>query len=141
MAICVSMVTLIQGILQEIDADEFDRTIGGWLLKNATGCAVAIDGKAIRGYDDNGVRFHLLSAVVHKEGIVLNQKKVDARISFVHRSICPISVKYGRSSTDRDSIKDFDVSLEIFVKHCKGIKGHVNFLISYLYRSSKTMVQ
>lgn len=66
-------------ILQAIDADEFDRTIGGWLVKNASGCAVAIDGKTVKGSDDNGVRFHLLSAVVHKEGIVLNQKKVDAK--------------------------------------------------------------
>lgn len=66
-------------ILQAIDADEFDRTIGSWLVKNAAGYAVAIDGKTVRGSDDDGIRFHLLSAVVHKEGVVLNQKKVDAK--------------------------------------------------------------
>jgi hypothetical protein len=66
-------------ILQAIDADEFDRTIGSWLVKNAAGYAVAIDGKTVRGSDDDGIRFHLPSAVVHKEGVVLNQKKVDAK--------------------------------------------------------------
>jgi hypothetical protein len=65
-----------------LDAAAFDHQIGGWLAKQnlLTGKGIAVDGKTIRGVHDGDQKApHLLSAVVHEEGIVLAQQSVDEK--------------------------------------------------------------
>jgi hypothetical protein len=65
--------------LQAADVDRLDRELGGWLERRARpGEAVAVDGKTLRGAVGPGSQpVHLLAALVHKEGVVLNQRQVD----------------------------------------------------------------
>ena len=72
----------IRRLLQGIDAEEFDGRIGRWLLRRQVlaGKAVAMDGKTLRGSRDaEQSAAHLLSAVIHKEGIVVAQQRVDTK--------------------------------------------------------------
>jgi hypothetical protein len=78
----------IRRLIQRVDADKFDREIGHWLLEQKLlespdalkGCGIAIDGKTVRG-SHNGAKkgIHLLSAVIHKEGVVFAQEEVDEK--------------------------------------------------------------
>jgi len=78
----------IRRLIQRIDADKFDRKIGNWLLEQKLlespeglkGCGIAIDGKTVRG-SHNGLQkaINLLSAVIHKEGVVFAQEEVDEK--------------------------------------------------------------
>ncbi len=77
----------IRRLIQRIDADEFDIEIGQWILEQKLignpdvdgfkKCGIAIDGKTVRG-SHNGAQkaIHLLSAVIHKEGVVFAQEQV-----------------------------------------------------------------
>ncbi|MBS4007852.1 MAG: ISAs1 family transposase [Clostridium sp.] len=66
--------------LQSVDADEFDRLINEWLAQQADPDAVAVDGKTLRGArDKDGKKLHLMSALLHKEGVVIAQKQVDRK--------------------------------------------------------------
>jgi predicted transposase YbfD/YdcC len=68
--------------LQAVDADEFDGRIGKWLVSKQilSGTALAMDGKTLRGSNDGEqLPVHLLSAVIHKEGIVVAQQRVDEK--------------------------------------------------------------
>lgn len=79
----------IRRALQTIDTDALDALISDWLadqleVKTAqkeddgTLRAVAVDGKSLRGArQDDGRPVHLLSAMMHKEGVVLAQRDVD----------------------------------------------------------------
>jgi predicted transposase YbfD/YdcC len=78
----------IRRVIQRIDADKFDRYIGQWLLKQKlflfgsglNGCGIAIDGKTLRGsYNGPKKAVHLLSAVIHKEGVIFAQEEVGAK--------------------------------------------------------------
>jgi len=72
----------IRRVLQGIDAQEFEGRIGGWLSGRQvlSGKAVAMDGKTLRGSRDGEQKpVHLLSAVIHKEGIVVAQQRVDEK--------------------------------------------------------------
>lgn len=78
----------IRRVIQSIDADEFDKRIGDWLFKRSIsssigsikGWGIAIDGKTLRGSRDGEKRArHLLSAVIHKEGVVIAQEEVDEK--------------------------------------------------------------
>ena len=63
--------------LQSIDADEVDNRIGAWLAEQSKGEAVAVDGKTLRGSrSTDGKAVHLMSALLHEEGIVVSQKAV-----------------------------------------------------------------
>jgi hypothetical protein len=74
----------IRRILQKIDVDSFDRAIASWLLETLPKVtAVAIDGKTLKGSGDEKV--HLLSAVVHKEGVVIGQTRVDRKTNEITR--------------------------------------------------------
>jgi hypothetical protein len=67
----------IRRTLQSIDAEEVDRLIGTWLAEQSSGNALAFDGKTLRGSGkDNGKAVHLLSALLHEEGVVVAQKAV-----------------------------------------------------------------
>jgi len=72
--------------LQSIDADEFDRIINEWLTQQADPDAVAVDGKTLRGArDSDGNKMHLMSAILHKEGVVIAQKSVDKKTNEITR--------------------------------------------------------
>lgn len=78
----------IRRLIQRVDADKFDKEIGLWLLEQKLlesqdrleGCGIAIDGKTLRG-SHNGPKkgIHLLSAVIHKEGVVFAQDEVNEK--------------------------------------------------------------
>ena len=63
----------IRRTIHSIDADEFDRRISNWLIsqKCFKGKGLAVDGKVLRG---GGLK--LLSAIVHKEGIIIKQNEI-----------------------------------------------------------------
>ena len=78
----------IRRLIQRIDADKFDREIGDWLLEQKLfelcdglkGQGIAIDGKTLRGSHNGSQKgIHLLSALIHKEGVVFAQEKVDEK--------------------------------------------------------------
>ena len=88
----------IRRLIQRIDAVCFDREIGQWLLKQKLiegegkleGCGIAIDGKTLRG-SHNGVKkgVHLLSAVIHKEGVIIAQEEVDEKTNEI-KHVAPL---------------------------------------------------
>src|SRR6266545_1346859 len=72
--------------LQQVDADELDRVVAGWLAEQQPAQAshqpeaVAVDGKTLRGaVDADGRQVHLLAALAHGSGTVLAQRRVDAK--------------------------------------------------------------
>ncbi|RMG66982.1 MAG: ISAs1 family transposase [Nitrospirae bacterium] len=73
----------IRRVLQRIDVEEFDRAIWQWLRDSGIdlrGKAIAIDGKTMRGsFDEDGRAVHILSAVVHKDGVVISSRRVSDR--------------------------------------------------------------
>ena len=78
----------IRRVLQRIDVEEFDAKIGMWLTKMQLikGKAIAMDGKTLRGSGDGEESpKHLLSAVVHKEGIVIAQRDVSEKTNEITR--------------------------------------------------------
>ena len=78
----------IRRVLQKIDTEEFDRKLGRWLLGQQVlaGKAIAMDGKTLCGSANGEIAaVHLLSAVVHKEGIVIAQKHVDEKTNEITR--------------------------------------------------------
>jgi len=69
----------IRRVLQKLDADRLDVEIGRWLLAQGrvAGQGLSVDGKTLRGAHDLGETApHLLSAILHQEGIVVAQRAV-----------------------------------------------------------------
>jgi len=70
----------IRRTLKTIDAGEVDRIIGNWLAGQCAGEAIAIDGKTVRGSKGStGKGVHLVSALLHNEGVVIAQRAVDEK--------------------------------------------------------------
>lgn len=78
----------IRRVIQRMNAKEFDAHVGQWFLEQKAlqspegihGCGIAMDGKTLRGSHNGGQKaVHLLSAVLHKEGVVIAQDKVDEK--------------------------------------------------------------
>jgi len=72
----------IRRVLQRIDADRIDAEIGQWLAGQhpLAGRAVAVDGKTIRhGHKAGQPPPHLLSAILHQEGVVIGQIAVQEK--------------------------------------------------------------
>lgn len=66
--------------LQSIDAEKLDEIMNGWLANQTDPDAIAVDGKTLKGAKDvDGRQVHLMSAVLHKEGIVISQRPVDRK--------------------------------------------------------------
>lgn len=69
----------LRRFLQRLDPEEMDRKVGDWFLQQTSlrGQALSIDGKTLCG-SHNGIKkaIQLLGAILHKEGIVVAQKKV-----------------------------------------------------------------
>ncbi len=71
----------LRWVLQQLDADELDRVVGGWLAGQARveseGDAIAVDGKTLRGArQPDGRQAHLFAALAHGAGTVLAQREV-----------------------------------------------------------------
>lgn len=65
--------------LQRLNAAELDAKIGSWVVRHKilTHEGIALDGKTLRGaHDGDQAAPHLLSAVLHQEGIVVAQVEV-----------------------------------------------------------------
>jgi hypothetical protein len=66
--------------LQSIDAEKLDEIINQWLAEQTDPDAIAIDGKTLKGARDaNGKQLHLMTAILHKEGVVVSQRPVDKK--------------------------------------------------------------
>jgi len=70
----------IRRLLQAIDAEAVDQSIYGWLSGLFCADAIAFDGKVLKGARNaQGSQLHLLSAVVHQQGITIAQKEVSCK--------------------------------------------------------------
>jgi len=74
----------LRRVLQKLDADRLDAEIGRWLLLQCAprlrGQGLSVDGKTLRGAHDGGqAPPHLLSAILHQEGIVVAQRAVEEK--------------------------------------------------------------
>jgi len=70
----------IRRVLQSINAEAVDQAIYGWLNSLFSGSAVAFDGKVLKGTrDHNGKQVHLLSAIIHQEGITIAQRQIESK--------------------------------------------------------------
>lgn len=71
----------IRRVLQTVDVQAVDNTIGQWFLSLSDPAdPIAIDGKALRGArQENGQALHLLSAFLHQQGVTLAQVPVASK--------------------------------------------------------------
>jgi hypothetical protein len=72
----------IRRVLQGLNADDVDTKTGAWMMRQypLAGRRIAIDGKTLRGAHDAGQRApHLLSAILHEEGVVIAQLQVEEK--------------------------------------------------------------
>lgn len=89
----------IRRVLQKLDAERLDAEIGRWLLQQSglKGQALSVDGKTLRGAHDAGQAApHLLSAILHQEGLVVAQRAVGEKtneIPEVPRLLAPLPLK------------------------------------------------
>ena len=75
--------TTLRRVLGQVDADELDRVVGGWLAAQqrpvSAAAAVAVDGKTLRGaVGQDGRQVQLFAALAHGSGTVLAQRQVPA---------------------------------------------------------------
>lgn len=88
----------IRRVLQKLDADRLDAQIGPWLLQHGrvAGAGLSVDGKTLRRAHDAGqAPPHLLSAVLHQEGIVVAQRAVGEKtneIPELRRLLAPLPI-------------------------------------------------
>jgi hypothetical protein len=86
----------IRRVLQKLDAERLDAIIGQWLLAQCSlkGAALSVDGKTLRRAHDAGqAPPHLLSAILHQEGLVVAQRAVGEKtneIPEVPRLLAPL---------------------------------------------------
>lgn len=89
----------IRRVLLMIDAEKFDQKIFEWLRNHnlVPGKVIAIDGKTLKGSSDKDQKaVHLLSAVIHNEGIVIGQKNVGEKtneIPVIRDFLKPIDIQ------------------------------------------------
>lgn len=89
----------IRRVLQHLDAQALDAKIGPWLLAHGSGQsrAVSVDGKTLKRAHDAGQKPpHLLSAVLHQEGLVIAQREVGEKtneIPEVPRLLAPLPLQ------------------------------------------------
>lgn len=72
----------IRRVLQQLNADDVDVKTGAWIARQRplAGKDIALDGKTVRGAHDAGQRApHLLSAILHQEGVVIAQLQVEEK--------------------------------------------------------------
>jgi hypothetical protein len=89
----------LRRVLQKLDADRLDAEIGRWLLAQCEvpGHSLSVDGKTLRGAHDAGQTApHLLSAILHQEGLVIAQRAVGEKtneIPEVPRLLAPLPLE------------------------------------------------
>ena len=89
----------IRRVLQKLDADRLDVEIGRWLIPHCrvAGQGLSVDGKTLRGAHDAGQTApHLLSAILHQEGLVLAQCAVGEKtneIPELPHLLAPLSIE------------------------------------------------
>lgn len=89
----------IRRVLQKLDADRLDAEIGAWLVQHGqvAGAGLSVDGKTLRRAHDAGQAApHLLSAVLHQEGIVVAQRAVGEKtneIPELRRLLAPLALE------------------------------------------------
>lgn len=69
----------LRRVLGKMDVADLDQRIGEWMARHGTfaGQGLALDGKTIRGSTDGKTPpVHLVSAVLHREGLVVAQHRV-----------------------------------------------------------------
>jgi hypothetical protein len=69
----------LRRVLGKMDVADLDQRIGQWMARHGTfaGQGLALDGKTVRGSADGEVPpIHLVSAVLHREGLVVAQYRV-----------------------------------------------------------------
>ena len=70
----------IRRTLEAIDAEELDRVLSAFLLRQGWGRAIAFDGKTRRGSGNGAERpRHLRAAGIHQTGVVVAQQAVDTK--------------------------------------------------------------
>jgi Druantia protein DruA/DDE_Tnp_1-associated/Transposase DDE domain len=72
----------IRRVIQQLNADDVDVKTLGWIRRQRplAGKDIALDGKTVRGAHDAGQRApHLLSAILHQEGVVIAQLQVEEK--------------------------------------------------------------
>jgi Domain of unknown function (DUF4338)/DDE_Tnp_1-associated/Transposase DDE domain len=72
----------IRRVMQRLNANDVDAKTGAWIARQRplAGKDIAIDGKTLRGAHDAGQRApHLLSAILHVEGVVIAQLQVEEK--------------------------------------------------------------
>jgi len=72
----------IRRVLSGIDAQQVDEALTGWVRSLGPSCpgAIALDGKTLRGArGPAGQAVHLLSAVLHGQGLVVAQREVSGK--------------------------------------------------------------
>lgn len=89
----------IRRVLQKLDAQRLDAELGAWLLPygQVAGAGLSVDGKTLRRAHDAGqAPPHLLSAVLHQEGIVVAQRAVGEKtneIPELRRLLAPLPIE------------------------------------------------
>jgi hypothetical protein len=82
-------------VFRQIAIEELERRVGTWAtqqpgLTDLAGRGLALDGKTLRGSgDDDGKPVHLVSAVLHEEGVVLAQYRVPDKTNEI-KSVEPV---------------------------------------------------
>lgn len=72
--------TTIARVFQRLDTNAFELLLSSWAQALATGTAIAVDGKEVRGAKNGGHdRVHLLAAVDQESGAVCGQVPVGAK--------------------------------------------------------------
>ena len=66
----------IRRALQQADADQVDAILGQWFADQGLGDVLSVDGKVLRGSGHGQPPVHLLSAVLHAEGVTVAQQAV-----------------------------------------------------------------
>jgi len=79
-------------VLTNINVEQLDERVGQWLAERIplAGKGMAIDGKTLRGSrDGDGKAVHLVSAVLHEEGVVVAQHRVPDKTNEI-KSVQPL---------------------------------------------------
>ena len=76
----------IRKFLARVDPVEVDTLVGAWLMEpSQNNEAIAIDGKTLRGTKGSELKqCHLLSAVLHREGLTIAQIKIPAKTNEIN---------------------------------------------------------
>ena len=89
----------IRRVMQRLNADDVDAKTGDWIAhqRPLAGRGIAIDGKTLRGAHDAGQRApHLLSAILHVEGVVIAQLQVEEKTNEIPKLpelLAPLSIE------------------------------------------------